>query len=318
MLNLEITPYNFVLNNKVFPFGETLLDFVSIDMLSYKDAYAPGSIKNFDMDKSEEYILDFVNEFCKLHPYFELMYDLIKRGYVIACLGSKTESDFENALYSVLQNQFKYFTNTKNEINKALDYCLSSNDNLTAPMRLFVYMSEIYEGIPIENLSPQIETVFPDDLPEDLSIAELSAYVLENNLTLKEYFIFQSVEQICIYELIKIINLEMNIKKCKFCGGYFIPKSRSDAEYCDRVKTGETKSCAEIGPMRMYQYKTKDSPVYAVYNKAYKRNNSRVRSKKITQSEFLAWSDIAREKRDLTLVGKIQLGEFEKWCNSSR
>ena len=318
MLNIEITPQNFVIKNKVFPFGETLLDFISIDMLSFKDYYATGFIKNFNMDDFEEYIFDFLNDFSKLHPYFELMYDIFRRGYTFASITAKTDADYENAFYTVLQSQFNYFTKTKNEINKALDYCLSSDDALTAPMRLFVYMYEIYEGEPLENLAPESENVFPDDLPEDVSIAELSAYVLENNLTLKEYFKFYSIEQICVYELIKMINLEMNIKKCKFCGSYFIPKSRSDAEYCDRIKTDETKSCAEIGPMRMYQYKTKDSPVYAIYNKAYKRNNSRVRSKKITQSEFLAWSDIAREKRDLTLDGKIQIDEFEKWCNSSR
>lgn len=54
------------------------------------------------------------------------------------------------------------------------------------------------------------------------------------------------------------------------------------------------------------------------YNKAYKRNNSRVRSKKITQSEFFKWSDDTRKKRDLALSGKISLKEFEKWCESSR
>ena len=57
--------------------------------------------------------------------------------------------------------------------------------------------------------------------------------------------------------------------------------------------------------MLRYERKVADNPILVAYSKAYKRFNSRTRAKKMTQSEFLNWSEQARKLRDDCLAGKL-------------
>jgi len=54
------------------------------------------------------------------------------------------------------------------------------------------------------------------------------------------------------------------------------------------------KTCQDIGAMVRMQNKIRNDPIFMEYNKAYKRNNSRVRMGKMSQPDFLEWSDEAR------------------------
>jgi hypothetical protein len=64
-----------------------------------------------------------------------------------------------------------------------------------------------------------------------------------------------------------------------------ISKYRADAEYCE---------CK-------------------AYSKVYKRFNSRTRAIKMTQGEFLDWSEQARKVRDECLAGTLPFEEFVAW-----
>lgn len=317
MIDFEVNQNNFILDGKVLPFGETLLDFLSVDIRVIQNSYPFGVIPNFNHKDYDEYIEEIVADLRAIHPYFALFNSQFRRWYNISAFTEKDKLSMEEIFHSCLQRNLDYVAETQNTIKKALAYALTTDDKLTPAMRLLVYINVSEEMR--DDISPDLEIRCNGEIDEDLETEkEFKDFILKNNLKFSEFLSFNSIQQLCTYELIKLINLDLNIKSCKFCGNFFIPKSRSDTEYCDRIKTGEIKSCMEIGPMRMYQDRTKTSPVYAVYNKAYKRNNSRVRSKMITQSQFLAWSDQAREKRDLALAGKMSFDEFEQWCNSSR
>lgn len=83
------------------------------------------------------------------------------------------------------------------------------------------------------------------------------------------------------FELFHTLRENQPIKKCKYCGEYFIPHGRMDTEYCNRIKWGETKRCSEMGAIRNYWSGKTDDPVYKEFQKACKRNHSRVKHKTI-------------------------------------
>lgn len=126
------------------------------------------------------------------------------------------------------------------------------------------------------------------------------------------------IEDLFRFEFIKMIEHNIFIKKCKNCERFFIPRRRPDAEYCDRVFGGSGRKCSEIGATLRYEKKVAENPILEAHKKAYRRFNSRTRAKKMTQAEFLAWSEEAREKRDACLAGELSFEEFVAWLEQGR
>ena len=61
-----------------------------------------------------------------------------------------------------------------------------------------------------------------------------------------------------------------------------------------------------------------DDPIYTAFKKAYKRNHSRQRVGKMTQTEFYEWSEEARQKRSECESGKLSLDEFVEWLGNKK
>ena len=126
------------------------------------------------------------------------------------------------------------------------------------------------------------------------------------------------IEDLFRFEFIKMIEHDIFIKKCKNCERFFIPRRRADAEYCDRVYRDTHRKCSEIGATLRYERKVAGNPILEAHKKAYRRFNSRVRNKKMTQGEFMAWSDEAAKKRDACLAGELPFDEFIAWLEQGR
>ena len=122
------------------------------------------------------------------------------------------------------------------------------------------------------------------------------------NLVLYDWLAFTSKvhkpDDLIALELFHTVTEKLPIKKCRCCGEYFVPSGRSDSEYCSRISLGENKRCAQIGAMRTFKGKYAENPIYAEYNRAYKRNHSRLRNGKLYDEEFRDWSAAARRARD--------------------
>jgi len=133
-----------------------------------------------------------------------------------------------------------------------------------------------------------------------------------------ELYEINSIVDLFRFEFVKMIEHDVFIKKCKNCGRYFIPRRRADAEYCDRTFGDGGRKCSEVGATLRYEKKVAENPVLEAYAKAYKRFNSRTRTKKMTQSEFLSWSEQARKRRDECLAGELPFEEFVAWLEQGR
>ena len=70
--------------------------------------------------------------------------------------------------------------------------------------------------------------------------------------------------------------------------------------------------------MLRYEQKVAENPILEAHKKAYRRFHSRVRTKKMTQSEFLKWSEEASRKRDECFAGELSFEVFVEWLEQER
>ena len=131
-------------------------------------------------------------------------------------------------------------------------------------------------------------------------------------------FEMNSVKDLLRFEFIKMIEHDVFIKKCKNCERFFIPRRRIDTEYCDRIWGDGPRKCSEIGATLRYERKVASNPILDAHKKTYRRFNSRARTGKMTNAEFLAWSEEAAKKRDDCLAGNLPFDEFVAWLEQGR
>jgi hypothetical protein len=127
-----------------------------------------------------------------------------------------------------------------------------------------------------------------------------------------------SVKDLLRFEFIKMIEHDIFIKKCKNCERFFIPRRRIDTEYCDRIWGAGPRKCSEIGATLRYEKKVSENPILDAHKKAYRRFNSRARTGKMTNAEFLQWAEAAAQKRDDCLAGNLPLDDFVSWLEQGR
>jgi len=134
----------------------------------------------------------------------------------------------------------------------------------------------------------------------------------------EQLYEIDSIEDLFRFEFIKMIEHDIFIKKCKNCERFFIPKRRADAEYCERTWGDTNRKCSEIGATLRYERKVADNPILEAHKKAYRRFNSRTRAKKMTQTEFMLWSEEAAQRRDECLAGNLSFEDFIAWLEQGR
>ena len=93
---------------------------------------------------------------------------------------------------------------------------------------------------------------------------------------------------------------------------------RVSAEYCERpVKYGEQR-CREIGEFRQWTKKQTDDPIFKAYRKEYKKRFAWIKAGRITDEQFYAWSEKAREEKKKCDREIISLEEFQQWLRDSK
>ena len=147
---------------------------------------------------------------------------------------------------------------------------------------------------------------------------KIKSTLLENKVDIVEMVEVYTLDDLLSFELFQTLKADLIIRRCKHCGEFFIVRGRTDMEYCHMVKPGETKPCSVIGPTRSYWGSKEGNAVYTEFQKAYKRNHSRQRVGKMTQTEFYEWSEEARLKRDECEAGDLPLEEFKAWLGNKR
>jgi len=154
--------------------------------------------------------------------------------------------------------------------------------------------------------------------PDEINEQEIKDYILKNSIEIRQIHLIESMERLIIFEFLNTITSGTVIKKCRYCGGYFVPQGRSDTVFCDRIAKGEAKPCRIIGSLRLHKAEKMGNPIHEAHLKAYRRMNSKARTRRITQGEFLAWSDEARARRDACLNGELSFEKFSLWLEADK
>lgn len=147
---------------------------------------------------------------------------------------------------------------------------------------------------------------------------DLQQTILKDKAQIFDMYQFITLDELLGFELTQMALHKCNVRQCAYCSGWFIPEGRADSKYCNRIPTGETKPCCEIGAFRKRAELVKTDPIYIVYTAAVKRMSKRKRqSGGLTEAQYREWAWQAEEKRDQCLSGEMNLSEFNSWLDET-
>lgn len=129
----------------------------------------------------------------------------------------------------------------------------------------------------------------------------------------KEELYFDSLHNYFSFFIMKFLSSKHKVIRCGCCGKFFIPKTKRETFYCDRiVKNGRT--CKQIGPAQKHLDTAKKNAVIEAFDrnkkKMYKRcertrDSLHETEKGLTLSEYFQWLDRAERTRSEFLNGEI-------------
>lgn len=126
-----------------------------------------------------------------------------------------------------------------------------------------------------------------------------------------------TVADMISFSLQACVERNITVRRCKNCGRYFAQTGRVSAEYCDRPPLDGQSSCRSMGAFQQWTLKQADDPVFKVYRREYKRRFAWIKSGRISDSQFYAWSEQAREQKKKCDDGIITVEEFRRWLKES-
>ena len=115
------------------------------------------------------------------------------------------------------------------------------------------------------------------------------------------------------YSLRSCVERGITVRRCKNCGRWFPQTGRVSAEYCERPVASGQQTCREAGAFQQWTKKQSDDPVFKAYRKEYKKRFAWIKAGRITDEQFYAWSEQAREMKKKCDREVITLDEFKDW-----
>lgn len=131
-----------------------------------------------------------------------------------------------------------------------------------------------------------------------------------------EIYTFKSYHDFILFILYRAAALNIQFNKCKNCGKYFVPTTKSNEIYCTRVfRNGKT--CRDIG----YELSVQSDEITKLYRNAYKTQNAKKqRNKNIANVDklFSNWASEAKKMYKLCKDNKIKFDELSKWLKDNQ
>lgn len=332
--------------------GQQLLDFIYFDLKKLNEAldHAYRIAHYFKEPDFEGTLKKLDTQNIYLRFFVELLLDIIFHGEPNTKAGFEAlqnqfprevaflmqNDEFKNVSYRTISKPFLigifsvHALGMQSFIKQQLDFCVDgSNDEqyrqLTPTERLYIYeqwrKAKGEQPLYFETDTFSSQLVISEEIQpeEEFSMEELADKLKKQKPQLAEMTVLPTGWALMRFELMKMVSLDIPTRKCANCGRYFILDGRSDIEYCSRpISDQPGKTCQDVGALNKYMDKVHTDPIRKEFHKAYKRNHSRVRVGTMSQTEFLEWSDEAREKRDQCIFGAIDKDEFVEWVNMDR
>ena len=107
------------------------------------------------------------------------------------------------------------------------------------------------------------------------------------------------------------------MRTCSNCGKYFAVTGRATTEYCDRVFDEKGRTCKDVGAIVQWTRSKQDDEIFKAYRREYKKRFAWIKAGRISDEDFYAWSEKAREQKKKCDKGLITLEEFQRWLSES-
>ncbi len=99
---------------------------------------------------------------------------------------------------------------------------------------------------------------------------ETQRIVNKANISSSYFIECTDIIQTLLMELLEIAKIDIEIKKCRNCGKFFVPNNRSDEIYCSNIfENGKT--CKEIGHFKVQQKMMQENDNLRIYRNVYQK-----------------------------------------------
>ena len=298
----EIIEYNTVLVKKEFTLGEQICNFINTDFESIE------SFKEFVIKYGFTMFINLsmykVDTTLEVQEYDNLLEKFIKKyKYLLQEYRQNIKNDIE----------YIYNMNNLEELN-----------SLTPMQRFFVlansdkqaYILKAFDNNKTKITFSAFEWInhIPFATREDKT-QEIAPKV---NINSPYYIECTDIIQNLIIELAELsCTNNIEIKKCKNCGKFFVPENRSDEIYCSNIfENGKT--CKEIGHFKVLQKEMKQNDDLRIYRNVYQKLLLRTR-RNPNNTEYARDFELFKyhnnELKEKVSNGQMTQEEYMKWLN---
>jgi len=151
-----------------------------------------------------------------------------------------------------------------------------------------------------------------------------------NNIKKQELIFLYAYECKDLEEVInvlfyRLINSNCQVNICQNCGKYFIPKSKSNEKYCDRISPqNPKKTCKEYGVNKTYREEVKSNSIKYMHNnigQAYRMRIKRAKTEKEKEQhtkQFEIYKTNYLTRKEKYNNGKLTEENFLIWLEKQR
>lgn len=144
---------------------------------------------------------------------------------------------------------------------------------------------------------------------------ETQRIVSKANINSSYFIECSDIIQALLIELLEIAKLNIEIKKCRNCGKFFVPDNRSDEIYCSNIyENGKT--CKEIGHFKVQQKLIQENDDLRIYRNVYQKLLLRTRRNPTNTKyarEFEFFKDDNNKWRENISKGISTEKEYIEW-----
>lgn len=285
-----------------FPFSQSLLDLLYLDMSAYDGVFeeigaAVNKIYTTRDDRAGDRIRELMEELAKAHVYFE---------FLCADWNNRLQGIQHKDNISIMEllpyrKKLTQMPDTIRTVQAQVRAMLEQVLDITSPDKPITEKMSKYQT-PKDGNDRNIYRFAPQCLSFEVIDKKTFCEVLypTDMLDLINFFARECVKR------------EQRFRVCKNCNKYFALTGYVNAEYCDRAFDEQGHTCKEIGAQNVWQKKAK-KPAYELYSKEYKKRFARIKYGKVTKEDFYAWAEKAREQRDKCMADELEYDSFAQW-----
>lgn len=293
-----------VLTTKDFPFPESLLRMLYLDIWKYetltkKIDHALLELYQTREEHCAQEIMAVLDELAEVHIYFEfLRLDWKYR------LEQSRAQNYESAIDLLPHKQIAHIPSHIDQMQKQIKALIAKALDIDGEKKsVSEKMVEYYNAAGDDTLNTF------RFCPQPMSFEVIG------HKTFAEVLYPKDIYDLIDYAVRECVKRETRMRVCKNCGHWFAITGRANVEYCDLTVDSKGRTCKEIGAIQTWTKSKSGDDVFKEYRREYKRRFAWIKAGKIEPSAFYIWSAEAREKKAECESGKITLEEFSEWLS---